>query len=104
MNTSITRPPTCRWCSKQPEFEPVPGVDDRICPHCGAMVDPVIKLRGPAGAALAFYVNPDDSIYFEVRKKAETVRYEFSPAQLAKAGALVRSPLELNGRKIDKPL
>lgn len=80
-------------------------LDERICPHCGAMADPVLRLRGPAGSTtLSFFVNPDDSIYFEVRKRTETVRYEFSPAALAKAGAFLKTPLELNGRKIDKPL
>ena len=108
MHTAITRPPRCRWCDKEPEFTPT-LVDERLCPHCDAMQDPVIKLRGPAGrTTLSFYVNPDDSIFFEVRrngfKQEETVRYTFSPAQLAKAGAFLKTPLELNGKKVDQPL
>lgn len=104
MHTAVTKPPTCRWCDKQPEFTPT-MVDERICPHCQAMQDPVIKLRGPAGlTTLSFWVNPDDSIFFEVQKRDGTTRYEFSPAQLAKAGALLKTPLTLNGKKIDKPL
>jgi hypothetical protein len=105
MHTNISKPPTCRWCDQQPEFVPT-IVDERICPHCGAMQDPVIKLRGPQGlTALSFFVNPDDSIFFEVfRPREGTTRYEFSPAQLAKAGAFLKTPLTLNGKKIDKPL
>jgi hypothetical protein len=70
------------------------------------MQDPVLKLRGPQGlTALSFFVNPDDSIFFEVSKPREgTTRYEFSPAQLAKAGAFLKTPLMLNGKKVDKPL
>ena len=104
MHTAITRPPRCRWCDKEPEFTPT-LVDERFCPHCEAMQDPVIKLRGPAGkATLSFWVNPDDSIFFEVLRSTGTTRYEFSPAVLAKAGALLKTPLTLNGRKVDKPL
>lgn len=102
-HTAITRPPLCRWCDKEPEFAPVPG-DASVCPHCEAMQDPVLRLRGPKGAVLAFFVNPDDSIFFEVVKKDGTARYEFSPAQLAKAGSFTRTPLTLNGKRIDKPL
>jgi hypothetical protein len=68
------------------------------------MQDAALRLRGPKGKTLAFYVNPDDSIFFEVGGRDGTTRYEFSPAALAKAGAVVKVPLALNGKKLDKPL
>lgn len=101
MHTAIVKPPRCRWCDKEPEFAPT-AIDERLCPHCDAMQDPVIKLRGPAGrTTLSFWVNPDDSLFFEVGRKDGTTRYTFSPAQLAKAGAFLKTPLTLNGKKVD---
>lgn len=81
-------------------------IDTTLCPHCEAIQDPVLKLRGPGGrVAIAFYVNPDDSVFLEVTKlRGETARYEFTPAQLAKAGSFLKTPLTLNGKRIDKPL
>lgn len=105
MNFAITKMPRCRWCGREPEFEAT-VVTARVCEHCGAMQDAVISLSGPGGKpVLKFFVNPDDSLFFEVEKAEpdETVRYTLSPAALAKAGVPTqRSPKPLNGRSVDK--
>ncbi len=105
MLKTIVKPPRCRWCSQEPEFEPGP-MDARICPRCTAMQDPVLNLRSPTGfPTLAFWLNPDDSLFFEVNKKGgDVVRYTLSPEQLQRVGVMFRAPMPLNGRKLDSPL
>lgn len=105
MHTLISKFPVCRWCGREPEFSPTVATE-RVCEHCGAMQDPVIKLTGPGGKpTLSFFINPDDGLFFEVEKPTETVRYTLSVSQLQKAGIpVLKAPFALNGKFVDKGL
>lgn len=108
MHTAVEKFPRCRWCGKEPEFSPTTQTT-RVCEHCGAMQDPVLRFTGPGGVpVISFFVNPDDGLFVEFEKakpKGETVRYTLSPALLQKAGVpVLKTPLPLNGRFVDRGL
>lgn len=104
MHTSITKMPRCRWCDKEPEFTPT-RAEENVCEHCSAMQQPVLNLKSPAAQLiLSLFVNPDDSVFFEVTKKEGSTRYILSPERLKQAGAFVKTPVPLNGKKLDSGL
>jgi hypothetical protein len=84
----VEKMPHCRWCGKEPEFGD-PSIPIKVCPYCEALQDPMLNLRHPAGMALAFYMNPDGSLFIEYTKKdGSAARYTFSEDMLKKSGVL----------------
>jgi len=97
----IEKLPRCRWCGREPEFQDQAPAHDKMCMHCDALQDPILKFGNPmTGVMAAFYVNPDSGLFVEFTKKnGETDRYTLDADKLRKLGVLQRVPEGMNGRK-----
>jgi hypothetical protein len=97
----IERLPRCRWCGREPEFQHEATAHDKMCMHCDALQDPILKFGNPmTGVMVAFYVNPDAGLFIEFTGKTGTTdRYTLDADKLRKLGVLQTIPDSMNGRK-----
>jgi hypothetical protein len=97
----IERLPRCRWCGREPEFQHEAVAHDKMCMHCEALQDPILRFGNPVtGVMVQFFVNPDSGLFVEFTKKnGATDRYTLDPGVLRKIGVLQSFPEPLNGRK-----
>ena len=95
----IERPPECRWCRRQGQFQEQPIAVLNVCTECKAIQDPVLKF-GNLEQSFSIYHNPDNSLYFEVDKLlSESVRYILKPEKLKSHGAFISAREPMNGKK-----